>query len=109
MYQLQIDYTNDLKSLDLNGKVSTHSVPFGEYRYYYVDVVDDMYVYININSLSDGITGPFVYISRSNRHPSGNDTFCKDEMELNKSNSVCTMRHIDESSDSFRFTLIYKL
>ncbi len=73
---------------------SSHNVKFNKYDYY-IDVVD-MSIYINVESLTDGIIAPFIYISRSNRYPSNKDsTYCDNEVELNEWGSVCTMAYTD--------------
>ncbi len=107
LYEIWIDYATGLKTLFVTGSPTSHLLQLGAYDYYYVDVVDEeMGIYINVKSLTDGVTAPFVYISRSNRHPGAKDaTFCGQEAELNEGSS-CTMVYGDESGDRLRVILL---
>ena len=108
-YEISVGYKTALKTLQIDGTTSINALNYDEYDYYTIDVISiDTGIYINVESLTDDVSSPFVFISRTNRHPSINDTTCSNEFDfINSVSKQCTMKYTDTSNNNLRIILLH--
>jgi len=103
LYEVSMKYASGLSAVAVNGESMTGSLGPDDVDYFSVDADGvDYGISIMIWSMDRRQTAPRVYISRRHRHPSGNDTQCASESELNGDRSVCTMAYTAASGGHSR-------